>query len=358
MHTIPFLHTEWLLVALVAAIVARNLLPERRWTIPLSIAGGVLLASLAAALHLIAWRGELHLAIYGVFMLAGFGAAYALIRWRGAEVGLDHRDRLDLLMIAVCAGIVGARARYVWERPELFTHDDHGAALDWSGRIALAIDFDRGGMVWYGGAVLAAAAIVIYLRARRRDLLAAGDLLIPAMLLGLGIGRVGCFFNGCCYGHPTDLPWGVACPTYPGHPVHPTQLYETVACLGVVGALMWYWPRRRATGVVFALSLIAYGLWRFTNEFLRGDDKIPSTLLGLPDTNPAHALLHDGTLPPGVLDTSQMTSLWLVVATVIVALGVHLHRRRYPAAAAAARIAPRPVHPSAGGALPSGTQPR
>lgn len=342
---VPFMHTEWLMVAIGVAFGLRNLLPDRRWTLIAALVGGGFVASVAAILNLVPWFGQLHLAAYAVFMLLGFTAAYLLVRWRGKYAGIDERDTLDLVMIAVGAGIIGARARYVWERPELFTHDGNGMALDWPARIALAVDFDRGGMVWYGGAVLAATMIIAYLYTKKRDIIAAGDLLIPAMLLGLGIGRIGCFFNGCCYGRPTDLPWGVVCQagTY-AHLVHPTQLYEAIVCTTGVAALMWFWRHRTTSGQVFALALIGYGCWRFTNEFLRGDDKIPSTMLGFPDTNPAHALRPDGTLPPGVFDTSQMTSLWLIVITVIVGGLVVLHRRRYPAAAAHARLVPGSVH--------------
>jgi phosphatidylglycerol:prolipoprotein diacylglycerol transferase len=342
---ITFLHTEFLMIAIGVAFVLRNVLPERRWTLMAALVGGIIAAGVAAILGWVPLWGQLHFAAYAVFMLLGFTAAYLLVRWRGKYAGIDERDALDLVMIAVGAGIIGARARYVWERPELFTHDGNGAALDWPARIALAVDFDRGGMVWYGGAVLAATAIVAYLYTKKRDLIAAGDLLIPAMLLGLGIGRIGCFFNGCCYGRPTDLPWGVVCQagTY-AHLVHPTQLYEAFVCTAGVAALMWFWRRRTTSGQVFALALIGYGAWRFTNEFLRGDDKIPSTLLGFPDTNPAHALRPDGTLPAGVFDTSQMTSLWLIVATLIVAGLVILHRRRYPADAAHARLVPGSIH--------------
>ena len=108
-------------------------------------------------------------------------------------------------------------------------------------------------MVWYGGALLASGLMALYGWRSRLDLLELADLFLPATAVGLGIGRVGCFLNGCCYGRPTTLPWGV--PGAGGPHTHPTQLYETLACLALAGAATLFWYRRRSQGQVSMLVL-------------------------------------------------------------------------------------------------------
>jgi phosphatidylglycerol:prolipoprotein diacylglycerol transferase len=345
-YTVPFLHTEWLIAAAAVAAVAGLALPPARWRFAASLGIGAVAATVAAFAGWIPWRGELHFAVYGVLMLAGFAGAYALMLPRARAIGIDERRVVDMFLIAIVAGLAGARARYVWERPEEFFRDPTThQARPLGDAIALAVDFDRGGMVWYGGMVLAAALILLYAWRARLRILALGDIVAPALLLGLGIGRIGCFFNGCCYGHPTDVPW--AC-LHAGVPVHPTQLYETAACGIMAGALWWFWKRRRADGQVLFLGTVGYGAWRFTNEILRGDDKIPSNLLAMPVP------------PPSWIDTSQATSLHLIAGAVVVAVAVTIRRRRHPEAALAARAvpgsrhaAPAPVEGGPGAATPA-----
>jgi phosphatidylglycerol:prolipoprotein diacylglycerol transferase len=332
-YTVPFLHTEWLLVAAVVAVIAGSALPARRWRGLAAMAIGAVVAAIAAVVGWIPWKGELHLAVYGLLMLVGFAAAYAMMLPRARLVGIEERRVIDIFLIAIVAGLAGARARYVWEavtagsplRPDEFLYDPATHQRRPLGEaIARMVDFDRGGMVWYGGMVLAALLIVLYAWRTRLRVLALGDVVAPALLLGLGIGRIGCFFNGCCYGHPTGVPW--AC-LHDGVRVHPTQLYETIACSIMAALLWWFWRRRRADGQVLFLGTVGYGAWRFTNEILRGDDKIPSNLLALPS-------------PGSPIDTSQVTSLHLVIVAIVVALAVRWYRRGHPQAAAVARAVP------------------
>ncbi|MBA2481828.1 MAG: prolipoprotein diacylglyceryl transferase, partial [Planctomycetes bacterium] len=267
---------------------------------------------------------------YGLFMLGGFIAAYIAVIGRARIIGIPERRILDLLLIAVVGGMIGSRARYVWERPELFTHKG-GQPVPWRDVVANAMDFDQGGMVWYGGAILVTLVIVAYAWWNRVRILPLGDIVLPGLLLGLAVGRIGCHFNGCCFGHPTSLPWGVSCWKYPGEHVHPTQLYETIACVLMFAALWWFWRRRRSDGQVCFAVGVGYGAWRFINEGLRGDDKIPSNLLGLPSAE-------------GMISTSQATSLHIIVVTIVVAALVIAHRRRRPEADAVAHLVPGSRH--------------
>ncbi len=138
------------------------------------------------------------------------------------------------------------------------------------------------------------------------------DAVAPAIALGLALGRVGCFLNGCCYGDECALPWAVAFPPgsppwwhqvvdpegrlthhVPGvtqqvvnavhagkvpadtawsKPVHPTQIYSVIDGLILLGLLLAFYPLRRRDGQVMALLLVTYPVTRFLIERLRGDE--------------------------------------------------------------------------------------
>jgi phosphatidylglycerol:prolipoprotein diacylglycerol transferase len=102
------------------------------------------------------------------------------------------------------------------------------------------------------------------------------DIMAPSLALGLFLTRIGCFLNGCCYGKPTDLPWGVTFPpeAFGGRlfgetPLHPAQLYSSLAGLLILLLLLLYDRRPRAEGQVFSLYLILAGLARFLLDFVR-----------------------------------------------------------------------------------------
>ena len=113
-----------------------------------------------------------------------------------------------------------------------------------------------------------------------------------AIPLGLAFGRMGCLMAGCCFGATCDLPWAMSFPgrsaasesQFKAHllpranmwslPVHPTQVYESAACLAIAAAcLLWVHPRKRYDGQVFAAFLVLYAVARFLLEFLRRDDR-------------------------------------------------------------------------------------
>jgi len=102
------------------------------------------------------------------------------------------------------------------------------------------------------------------------------DVMIPAFALCQSIGRIGCLLNGCCFGVPTEMPWGMVFPAtclaggvYPGVPIHPTQFYAILYNFTIVVILVLRTPRRRFIGEIFYLYLMLYGMARFLNETVR-----------------------------------------------------------------------------------------
>ncbi len=153
---------------------------------------------------------------FGVMVLVSIVAASLLTLHRGAQLGLDLELLLSLGTWLFVAGIVGARLFYVIEYWPQF----HKPSLQET--LAAVLNFPEGGMVVYGALLAGAAALVVFVYKHHLPGLALTDLLAPGVVLGVGLGRLGCFMNGCCYGGPTDLPWAVQFP--PTSPAYLDQL--------------------------------------------------------------------------------------------------------------------------------------
>ncbi len=330
---VPFIHPG-LLVLGVATVVLVSLWwgdRPRRVLVTVSLTLAVLaLAVLAGFLPVF---GQVTVAAHGLLMALGFVGAWLMVEPRARLVGADRRHLVDFFVLAIVGGLAGARLRFVQEHWDAVAHPG-GAQLSWYDLLVRVADIDRGGMVWYGGLILAAALCVAYAHWRRLPKMPLSDAFMPGLVLGLGIGRIGCHLNGCCYGAPTELPWGIACAHFPGQAVHPTQLYEAGVCVVLAAGLWWWWRHRRWDGQITLATALAYGVWRFVNEGLRGDT-LPSGIWG------------------GLISTSQATSVHLIVAAIIVALVVRARRRRDPALAAAARQVPGSSHASGPASVPS-----
>jgi len=145
----------------------------------------------------------------------------------------------------------------------------------------LSLDFLRSGGVFYGG--LLGAIITGYFLMRRWKLpwWKTADACAPGIALGNVLGRQGCFSAGCCWGKPTNLPWGVRFSEL-GHEVtgvplgtnlHPTQLYESFAMLIVFFFLLWLHKRKKFSGQVILAYVMIYATVRFLIEFVRDDPR-------------------------------------------------------------------------------------
>jgi phosphatidylglycerol:prolipoprotein diacylglycerol transferase len=138
----------------------------------------------------------------------------------------------------------------------------------------------QAGGVFSGGLIGGFSAAAWYIRRHRMPALATSDAFAPGLAFGHALGRVGCFAAGCCYGKPTDHLWGVTF-TSPiaqawvgtplGHPLQPTQLFESAVELANFFILMWMLKRKKFDGQVVAAYFILYGVGRYFLEFLRDD---------------------------------------------------------------------------------------
>lgn len=222
--------------------------------------------------------GSFSISPFGVMLVVAFIASFVQLRWGLRYLGAgDDDDASALLLAAGIGGIVGAKVYY----SVLYR--------DWR------LLFDRSGLVFYGGFLLGAVAVVLVMRLRRLPAWSTADAAAPALALGYAFGRVGCFLVGDDYGKPTDLPWGVIFPVGvplptvanlramgadvpPGVapdallPVHPTQLYETALALVIWGVGLWLLRRRLTPGTAVLAVVALLAVERFGIEFLRAKD--------------------------------------------------------------------------------------
>jgi phosphatidylglycerol:prolipoprotein diacylglycerol transferase len=223
---------------------------------------------------------------YGFMLFVGFLAAGWTAARRARREGVDGEIVWDLGMWVFFSGIAGARLFYILQYPDRV----------FAGRVGLldhlkaAINLPDGGLVLYGGIILALATYFYFCRLRRLNPLFMADLIMPSFFIGLGFGRIGCFLNGCCYGEPSTLPWAVTFPhgsvpftalvnremlspdALATMPLHPSQLYSSLGAFLLAGVMALYFKYRQRDGAVLGLSLLVYPIGRFLLEFLRGDE--------------------------------------------------------------------------------------
>ncbi len=212
--------------------------------------------------------GPLKITCFGVMAACGFLSASILlfVNRKSRDISADAIN--DLTLYSIVAGILGARIFYViqfW--PE------------YRNNYFQIFRIDQGGLVFYGGFFAALATLYIYCKKKNISFLGVIDLVAPCLAIGHAFGRIGCFLNGCCYGRPTTLPWGVEFPqesfpfqAYPFEKLHPTQLYESAFNFLLAIALVIILRKSKTKGITAATYLITYGTGRFIIEMFRGDN--------------------------------------------------------------------------------------
>lgn len=230
--------------------------------------------------------GPLTVYSYGLMLGIAFIVASYILTLEFKRKGIHPDLASEVTLLALIFGIIGAKLFHLFDEWDAFLQDPIGEA------------FSPGGLVWYGGFLV--ALIAVYINAKRRNFpfLVLGDLAAPSLALGYGIGRIGCHLAGDGdYGIPTSLPWGVdySKGTYPpsyafrgteiaknypngivpdNTPLHPTPIYEFL--LGVIIFLILWNMRKKidVNGKIFMWFLILHGSARFLIEFIRINPRI------------------------------------------------------------------------------------
>lgn len=230
---------------------------------------------------------------YGALVALGFFLGLSWIKYESKRVGINVNKMVDLFFYIVLSGMIGSRVMYVlisvpewWRDPLVF------------------IRFWEGGLVFYGGFILATITIIYFSKKMGHSFFEIADVIIPGLALGHSIGRLGCFAAGCCYGKAADAHafFSVTFPKLENsiapfdHAVYPTQLFEFGAEFIIFLILIFFRKVKKFTGEIFLLYITVYPLVRSIIEIYRGD-KIRGFVID------------------GVLSTSQFISLiWALIA--------------------------------------------
>jgi phosphatidylglycerol:prolipoprotein diacylglycerol transferase len=207
--------------------------------------------------------GPISIAWYGIFIALGILVLVLWMLWQVKKGANLSRDTvITAALVGIPSGIIFAKVLHVVDLWEYYIQNP-GQIISGSGLTA-----------W--GAVLGAAlGIWVYSRFSRKFQFGYfADVIAPGIILAQAIGRVGCTINGCCYGLPTSLPWGVVY-THPnslaplGVAIHPTQPYELIYNLIVFGILFALRGRFKPDGSLFLIYLSLYSLWRVGIDFIR-----------------------------------------------------------------------------------------
>src|SRR5215475_16008013 len=213
------------------------------------------------------------LATYGVLVAVAFLTALWLAGKLAKRQGLNAESVTNLGIYCALAALAGAKLmmfivdfQYYAEHPgEIFSFSSL-----------------RAGGVFYGGLIAALAVAFWYMRKTKLPALITADIFAPAIALGHGIGRIGCFMAGCCWGVECDRPWAVTFTNPAAHELvgvplnvrlHPTQLYEAFAEFVIFAILYRQVRRPHRAGSVIGLYLILYSAVRFVVEFFRNHEQ-------------------------------------------------------------------------------------
>ena len=257
---------------------------------------------------------------YGVLVALAFLAGVWMAARLARRAGLDPDAVTNLALYCALAAIIGAKL--------MMFLVDYRYYADHPSEIFSLATLQAGG-VFYGGLICALAISWWYMRRGRLPLGKTADVFAPAIALGHGIGRLGCFSAGCCWGVECHRAWAVTFTNPVSNqlvgvplnvPLHPTQLYESAAEFCIFGILYWRFGRPHRTGAIISLYLMLYGATRFVVEFFRYHEQ--GNLWGTP------------------LDASQWISLMLIALGAVCLLKPLISR---PSNAGVAAPQPRPA---------------
>ena len=226
---------------------------------------------------------------FGLLIALAFAAGLSWTYWRAKAKGLTDEQGtgaplLQLFLVLMVVGIVGARLTYIAFFPKLFF------------AAPLKVLFANGGLVWYGGIIAGFLGLWWFCKRQQWSTWLLLDALAPAIALGQGIGRIGCFLAGCCYGSTCSIPSAITSGTsflqsfsvqYPvGHLTHPnwvypTPLFESLLMLLLSAGIIGLEGRQKFSGQLGLVFMAGYAVIRFGLEYIRGDRLVAYPALDL-----------------------------------------------------------------------------
>ncbi len=229
--------------------------------------------------------GPITIRYYGLMYIIAIAIGFYLL-WREVrrkKISLPMESLLDLLLLTIPLAITGARLYYVVFR------------LDYYGRYPLDIlKIWEGGLAIHGGVLGGIGAVLLFSRWKRVKFWPLADAIVPSLVLGQAIGRIGNLMNGDAFGTPTTLPWGIRFPAdspagmaYPGLATHPSMIYEMILDVAIFAYLWAIRKKGYKDGFSTSMYFILYAVARSIVSMTRGDDlylgpiKVPYLVSGL-----------------------------------------------------------------------------
>ncbi|MBR4169691.1 MAG: prolipoprotein diacylglyceryl transferase [Lachnospiraceae bacterium] len=230
---------------------------------------------------------------YGLMIGIGFLLGVLIGNYRAKLRGLSPDHLTNIAIFVLLFGFMGGKLLFIIVEYKDFFTDPLGA-------------LGSEGFVVYGGIITGILTIMIYCKIKKISTLTYMDLFVPSVAINQGIGRIGCFLAGCCYGRETDSPIGVVfpegCLAPAGVKLIPTQLFSAAGMLLIAVGLILYARKAKYRGTVTGYYLLSYSIGRFIIEFFRND--------------------YRGSV--GVLSTSQFISIFIfVLASAILVISYH-----------------------------------
>ncbi len=208
--------------------------------------------------------GPIPIHSYGVLLAIGCAVGIWWASRNADRAKIESGQVVDVGIIVVLLGLVGARLAYVG-----LNWADYGSHL---GEIIAVWD---GGLTFFGGLVLGGVAGFLWAWANQVSISKLADLMAPAIAVAYAVSRIGCFLNGCCYGHECGMAWAVRFHADGGDmltvPSHPVQVYSSILSLVLFALLLWLMRRGLPDGRLFGIWVVFSSLERiFVETFRRG----------------------------------------------------------------------------------------
>lgn len=221
---------------------------------------------------------------YGIMLAIAFLVGIVWARKRAIQAGIPPDNVVDLSFVVLISSVIGSRFFYVIYHLDEFSDN----LLDiinpfQGGTVGIS------GLSMMGGVVLAIVSAFLFIVIKRMNPWPVFDAMMPMFALGLGIVRIGCFLNGCCYGLPAHDHFGVIFPSdsaagyyFPDTPLIPTQLYSSLAGIAILLIVLWSEKTKKFDGHSFWLTVALYSVWRFVIDFFRYyEDSMTLTVSGI-----------------------------------------------------------------------------
>ncbi|MCM8829847.1 MAG: prolipoprotein diacylglyceryl transferase [Candidatus Omnitrophica bacterium] len=214
---------------------------------------------------------------YGVFVAAGVLVGGFIFQKTAYKQGYSTQFISNLLFWVVVWGLIGGRSLHILVHISYYYRNPFDI-----------LRIRNGGLAVEGAVITVLIFLIVYSRMKKFNLRELLDIIALSTPLGQAIGRFGCFLNGCCYGKPTDIFFGVKFP-FSVKKVHPTQLYYSALYILLFFFLRALYKRRLKPGIVFSSYMLGFSLVRYLVDILRGD--LSPTLIGLYPTQVIAILL-------------------------------------------------------------------